>query len=75
MIENNDTPIVNRTYGTRLKDYPTSRRGLEVENFDLISKVLELLNTHDLWGDDDTYCFTDGERWAKHKGVNDGTSD
>lgn len=50
---------------TKLNDYGVSRKDLEQENFDLIAKVHELLTTHDLWGDDNTYTFSDGERWAK----------
>jgi len=54
-------PLVNRTRGTTLKQYDGD---LDMENFDLIAKVKELLNTHQLWGPDGTYTFKDGERWA-----------
>lgn len=37
---------------------------LEKENFDLVAKVVELLNVIG-WNDDGTYTFEDGERWAK----------
>jgi len=53
--------LVNRSNRTRLKDY---HEVLDEENFDLIAKVKELLNTHNLWGPDGTYTFKDGERWA-----------
>lgn len=57
------TNLVNRAKGTKLFDYKDDT-DLEVENFDLINKVKELLNTHKLWGPDGTYTFKDGERWA-----------
>lgn len=37
---------------------------LEMETFDLIAKVIELINVIG-WNDDDTYTFKDGDRWAK----------
>ena len=37
---------------------------LEMETFDLIAKVIELINVIG-WNDDDTYTFEDGDRWAK----------
>ncbi len=37
---------------------------LDKENFDLVAKVVELINVIG-WNDDDTYTFEDGERWAK----------
>lgn len=40
---------------------------LELENFELVDQVLELLNTHELWDTDGTYTFTNGERWAEFK--------
>ncbi len=55
--------LMNRTKGTKLFDYRDGT-DLEVENFDLINKVKELLNTHKLWGPGGTYTFKDGERWA-----------
>lgn len=39
-------------------------KDLEMETFDLIAKVIELINVIG-WDDDDTYTFEDGERWAK----------
>lgn len=54
--------VVRRSNGTRLKEYDEH---LDMENFDLIAKVVELLTTHKLWGPDGTYSFEDGERWAK----------
>ena len=38
---------------------------LEMETFDLIAKITSVLKKHDLWGDDDTYTFPDGDRWAR----------
>lgn len=37
---------------------------LEQETFDLIAKVIELVNLIG-WNDDDTYTFNDGDRWAR----------
>jgi len=37
---------------------------IEQENFDLVAKVVELINVIG-WNDDDTYTFSNGERWAK----------
>jgi len=37
---------------------------LNKETFDLIAKVIELINLIG-WNDDDTYTFTDGDRWAR----------
>ena len=37
---------------------------LEKENYDLIAKVVELINVIG-WEPDDTYTFKDGERWAR----------
>jgi hypothetical protein len=56
--------LLSRTNGTKLKDYGEH---LDVENFDLIAKVIELLDTHDLWEPNGTYSFKDGERWAQFK--------
>jgi len=38
---------------------------LEMETFDLIAKITGILKEHDLWGDDNTYLFPDGDRWAR----------
>lgn len=38
---------------------------LEMETFDLIAKIVSVLKEHDLWGDDGTYTFKDGDRWAR----------
>lgn len=43
------------------KDYI---KELEMETFDLIAKVIELINVIG-WDPDDTYTFKDGERWVK----------
>lgn len=37
---------------------------LEMETFDLIAKVIELINVVG-WDDDDSYTFKDGEKWNK----------
>ena len=52
--------LINRTNNTKL----WTKRDVDMENFDLIAKVKELLNKHNLWGPDGTYTFKDGERWA-----------
>lgn len=44
------------------KDYI---KELEMETFDLIAKITCLLKEHNLWGDDGTYTFSDGDRWAR----------
>ena len=41
-----------------------SSNELEQENFDLVAKVIELINVIG-WNPDDTYTFKDGDRWAK----------
>lgn len=35
------------------------------EIFDLIAKVIEVINTHSLWGSEDEYKFKDGEVWYR----------
>lgn len=35
------------------------------EIFDLIAKVIEVINTYSLWGSEDEYEFKDGERWHR----------
>lgn len=60
-----EKPLKERSNNTVLKEYGISRRDLEIETHDLIIKVNELLNEHELWGDDGTYTFNDGERWAR----------
>lgn len=37
---------------------------LNKETFDLIAKVIELINLIG-WNDDGTYTFNDGDRWAR----------
>ena len=37
---------------------------LEMETFDLIAKVIELINVVG-WDDDDCYTFKDGDKWYK----------
>ena len=60
-----DTSLQRGPQGTVLKNYGSTRKDLEVETFELIAKVKELLHDHNLWGDDGTYTFKDGERWAR----------
>jgi hypothetical protein len=36
-----------------------------METFDLIAKIVSILKEHKLWGPDNTYTFTDGDRWAR----------
>jgi len=38
---------------------------LEIENFDLIAKIVTILTEHNLWEPDGTYTFLDGDRWAR----------
>lgn len=38
---------------------------LEMETFDLIAKITTVLKDHNLWGEDSTYTFRDGDRWAR----------
>jgi hypothetical protein len=57
--------LKSRSKGTVLKEYGHTKQSLEIENFDLIAKVKELLHDHKLWGPDGTYTFKDGERWAR----------
>jgi len=40
-------------------------RALEMESFDLIAKIVDILTTHKLWDDKDRYTFSDGDRWAR----------
>ena len=44
------------------KDYIVE---LEMETFDLIAKLTSVLAMHNLWDDDGTYTFPDGDRWAR----------
>jgi hypothetical protein len=37
---------------------------LEMETFELIAKVIELVNIIG-WDEDDSYTFEDGEKWHK----------
>jgi len=37
---------------------------IEKENFDLVAKVIELINRI-AWDDDGTYTFNDGDRWSR----------
>ena len=60
--------VTRRSNGTLLKEYSEH---LDIENFDLIAKVIELLTTHDLWEPDGTYTFEDGERWARLEELED----
>jgi len=43
---------------------PNEFEDLDLENFDLIAKVIELIEVIG-WSDDDTYTFADGDRWYK----------
>lgn len=44
------------------KDY---NKELEMELFDLVSKVTFLLTTYNLWDKDESFTFPDGEVWRK----------
>lgn len=37
----------------------------DIEVFSLIAKVIEVIKTHHLWGDEDEYEFKDGEVWYR----------
>lgn len=54
--------VVERSNGTQLKDYGDN---LDMENFDLIAKVIYLLTAYELWAEDNTFTFPDGETWGK----------
>lgn len=56
---------------TKLKDY---NGDLDQENFELIAKVVFLLTAHDLWAEDETYTFPDGECWGRLEGKIDAES-
>lgn len=62
----NETKLINRTGGTKLKDY---KGELGIENFDLIAKVVYLLTAHELWSENGTFTFPDGETWARLEDV------
>jgi len=47
-----------------LNTTPNVFDNVDEENFDLVAKVVELINIIG-WNDDDTYTFADGDRWAK----------
>ena len=46
---------------TRLKEHES----LDVENFDLIAKVVWMINEYPGWSEDGTFTFPDGETWAE----------
>lgn len=46
--------------GTKLRD-----QALEQENFDLIAKVVWLIESGPGWSEDGTFTFPDGETWAR----------
>lgn len=58
--ESGPAPSVTTKRGSNL----IKHESIEQENFDLVAKVLELITIIG-WDDDDTYTFSDGERWAK----------
>lgn len=35
------------------------------EIFDLIARVIEVIQTHSLWGSEDEYVFKDGQTWYR----------
>jgi len=37
----------------------------DMEIFDLIAKVIEVITDHSLWDGDDNYTFNDGEKWSR----------
>lgn len=44
------------------------------EHFDLIAKVVELINVIG-WDDSEGYCFSDGDRWHKFDPVQESIED
>ena len=40
-------------------------REQDMEVFSLIAKVIEVIQTHSLWGYEDEYTFEDGEVWHR----------
>ncbi len=68
-VESGPAPSVVTKRASKLTKHDT----IEQENFDLVAKVVELINVIG-WNDDDTYTFEDGERWAKFnpEGESDG---
>jgi hypothetical protein len=57
-----DRPAIART--VTLKDYDPDGKDIERENFDLIAKVIWLIETGPGWSEDNTFTFPDGETWA-----------
>ncbi len=47
---------------TKLIDYDGD---LDQENFDLIAKVIYLIESQGLWSEEDTFTFPDGETWGR----------
>lgn len=52
---------IARSNGTVLWEY----ENLDMENFDLIAKVIWLINEYPGWSEDGTFTFPDGETWAR----------
>lgn len=42
-------------------------KDLEQECFELVAKVIELLDKHDLWDENGSYVFNDGYEWNKFR--------
>ena len=40
-------------------------REQEIEVFDLIAKVIEVIKDNSLWGEEDEYTFNNGEVWHR----------
>lgn len=59
------TPVsgASKSSTSKLKVY--TQRELEMENFDLVAKVLWIINIAGLWSEDGTFTFPDGETWAE----------
>lgn len=75
--ETSDTPergAIALTAGrlTTLRDYNSDGKDIAIENFDLIAKVIWLINIYPGWDEDGTFTFPDGETWANIKEQNDG---
>jgi hypothetical protein len=63
-----ETPTVQRSCGTVLRDYDGD---LDRENFELIAKVVYLITVHAGWSEDGTFTFPDGETWGKLEEIDD----
>jgi hypothetical protein len=62
------TPSVESGLAATVVRKHTSKQiidSLERENFDLVAKVIYLINERPGWSEDDTFTFPDGDTWHK----------